>query len=198
VSVFAEHGIAAAKLEEIAVRAGVSKGTIYLYFASKEELFREVVRQTVVPHIAQADAIPRDGSASEQIKRYLAHHWKQFSRAESEGWVRLVLLELHKFPDLARFYREEVVERSNRVLGDIIRRGVESGEFRPVDPEVTVRMIKALLLMHVLWGGARSLAPRPGGQAQTRALQDITDFVVHALRHHSTDERPPADGAPHA
>jgi AcrR family transcriptional regulator len=198
VAVFAEHGIAAAKLEEIAIRAGVSKGTIYLYFASKEELFREVVRQTVVPRIAQADAIPRDGSASEQIERYLAHHWKQFSGPASEGWVRLVLLELHKFPDLARFYKQEVVERSNRVLGDIIRRGVESGEFRQVDPEVTVRMIKALLLMHVLWSGARSLSPHSGGDAQPRTLRDITDFVVHALQQHRSLERLPEDGAPPA
>src|ERR1035441_9442112 len=105
-SVFSEHGIDAAKLEEIAAKAGVSKGTIYLYFPSKEDLFREVVRQRVVPHIAEADAIPDEGSAVEQIERYLAHQWETLSLDGSEGWVRLVLLELHRFPDLAEFYRE--------------------------------------------------------------------------------------------
>src|ERR1700681_4320107 len=94
-TVFADCGIAAAKLEDIAASAGVSKGTIYLYFESKEDLFREVVRQNVVPFIAKAEEIPSDGPAREQLERYLAHKWACLSHNGSDSWLRLVLLELH-------------------------------------------------------------------------------------------------------
>src|ERR1035441_9685102 len=116
-SVFAEHGIDAAKLEEIAARAGVSKGTIYLYFSSKEELFREVVRHRVGPAIANADqAGAAEGSAEDQLRSYLAHQWECLGSEDSEGWIRLVVLELHKYPDLAAFHWDEIVVRSNRIL----------------------------------------------------------------------------------
>jgi AcrR family transcriptional regulator len=197
-SVFAEHGIDAAKLEEIAARAGVSKGTIYLYFASKEELFREVVRQRVGPAIANADkAIESEESAEAQLKTYLRHQWECLGAEDSEGWIRLVMLELHKYPDLAAFHWDEVVTRSNQVLGDIIRRGVASGEFRQCDEATTVHMIKALILMHVLWTGPRAPAPLEHRPALETVLANITDFVLHALR--AVPQRAvPASGAPHA
>jgi AcrR family transcriptional regulator len=195
-AVFAEHGIASARLEEIAAKAGVSKGTIYLYFPSKEELFREVVRQRVVPRIAEADAIPDEGSAIEQLERYLAHQWETLSLEGSEGWVRLVLLELHRFPDLAEFYREEVINRSNRVLGDIVRRGVDRGEFRAVDPPAACTMIKSIILMNVLWSGLHSPAPVLRATSRAQTLRDMNDFIVHALRA-NTGKKPAAGfGAP--
>ena len=197
-SVFAEHGIDAAKLEEIAARAGVSKGTIYLYFPSKEELFREVVRRKVGPAIANADnASASEGSAEDQLRCYLAHQWECLGLEDSEGWVRLVVLELHKYPDLAAFHWDEVVTRSNRILGEIIRRGIASGEFRPMDPQTTVQMIKALILMHVLWTGPRAPAPAGHRPAPENVLANITDFVLHAVR--ATPHRAaPDSGAPHA
>ena len=194
-NVFAEHGISAARLEEIASRAGVSKGTIYLYFPSKEELFREVVRRKVVPLIANADAsIRAEGTAEDQLRRYLVHQWECLGLEDSEGWIRVVLLELHKFPDLAEFHWNEVVTRSNRILGDIIRRGVESGEFRPVEPETAVQMVKAVILMHVLWTGPRAPSPPAHRLGRERVLENITDFVLHALRRVARTDAP-ASGA---
>jgi AcrR family transcriptional regulator len=197
-SVFAEHGIDAAKLEEIATRAGVSKGTIYLYFPSKEALFKEVVRQKIGPAIANADmASSVDGSAEDQLRSYLAHQWECLGLEDSEGWIRLVVLELHKYPDLAAFHWEEVVTRSNRILGDIIRRGIATGEFRPTDPQSAVHMIKALILMHVLWTGPRAPAPAEYRPALDHVLANVTDFVLHALR--ATPRRDAtAPGASHA
>jgi AcrR family transcriptional regulator len=182
-SVFAEHGIDAAKLEEIAARAGVSKGTIYLYFPSKEELFREVVRQRVGPAIANADkASLLEGTAEAQLKTYLKHQWECLGEDDSEGWIRLVTLELHKYPDLAAFHWDEVVTRSNRILSDIISRGIASGEFRETDPHTAVQMIKALILMHVLWTGPRAPAPVEHRPKLELVLANVTDFVLHALR----------------
>jgi AcrR family transcriptional regulator len=193
-SVFTEHGIAEARLEEIATRAGVSKGTIYLYFPSKEELFREVVRRKVVPLIANADArITAEGTARDQLCRYVEHQWECLGLEDSEGWIRLVHLDLYRYPDLAEFHWQEVVARSNQILGDIIRRGMASGEFRRVDPQTTVQMIKSIILMHVLWTG--QFAPTPPAHRISRAtvVANITDFVLHALC-----PAVPASGAPTA
>lgn len=197
-SVFAEHGIDAAKLEEIAARAGVSKGTIYLYFPSKEELFKEVVRQKVGPAIANADsASASGGSAEDQLRSYLRHQWECLGEQDSEGWIRLVMLELHKYPDLAAFHWDEVVTRSNTILGDIIRRGTASGEFREIDPQTAVRMIKALVLMHVLWTGPRAPAPAEHRPPLENVLENVTDFALHALRA-TPQGAAPDSGAPHA
>ncbi len=197
-SVFAEHGIDAAKLEEIAARAGVSKGTIYLYFSSKEELFREVVRQRVGPSIANADnASSSEATAEGQLRVFIARQWECLGLQDSEGWIRLVMLELHKYPDLAAFHWDEVVTRSNGILGDIIERGVASGEFRQIDAQTAGRMIKALVLMHVLWTGPRAPAPPEHRPAMADVLSNITDFVLHALRA-SPQGAAPAPGASHA
>ncbi len=193
--VFSENGISAAKLEDIAVRAGVSKGTIYLYFESKEELFREVVRLMVVPHLAQADELLAGANAAEQIKLYLEHHWQFMDREESDGWIRLALLELHKFPDLAEFYRQEVIAPSNRALAQIVQRGIAAGEFRNVEPDAAVRMIKSILLMHVLWSGPRSLNPALRTRPRADTLAEISDFIVHALRAGTGDPVPAPAGA---
>lgn len=182
VKVFTDRGIAAAKLEEIAALAGVSKGTIYLYFDSKEELFREVVRRKVVPFLVLADTVGAAESATAALSTYLEHHWRFMDRDDAEGWVRLALLELHKFPDLAQFYRTEVIDRSNAVLIGIIDRGIAAGEFRPADPAAVVMMIKGILLTHVIWCGSHSLNPAARAKPRTRTLHDITDFVLHALR----------------
>jgi AcrR family transcriptional regulator len=197
-SVFAEHGIDAAKLEEIAARAGVSKGTIYLYFPSKEELFREVVRQKVGPAIANADnASLSEETAEGQLKVFIARQWECLGMQDSEGWIRLVMLELHKYPDLAEFHWNEVVTRSNTILANIISRGIASGEFRQTDPEIAARMIKAVVLMHVLWVGPRAPAPPEHRPAVGTVLANVTDFVLHALRA-VPPHAAPAPGATHA
>jgi AcrR family transcriptional regulator len=197
-SVFAEHGIDAAKLEEIAARAGVSKGTIYLYFSSKEELFKAVVRQRVGPAIANADrAGAVDGTAEDQLRCYLAQQWECLGEQDSEGWIRLVILEMHKYPDLAKFHWDEVVTRSNRILSDIIKRGIANGEFREVDPVAAVQMIKALILMHVLWTGPRAPAPLEHRPALHNVLSNVTDFALHALRA-SPQREAPVSGASNA
>lgn len=179
--VFSESGIAAAKLDDIAERAGVSKGTIYLYFDGKEALFRAVVREWIVPRIAEGERVIGDGSAADQLVRYLRHHWSCFAIEGSDGWVRLILLELHKFPELEAFYKQEVIAASNLGLGGIISRGIERGEFRDVDPTATVRMIKSITLMHIIWMRNHQTDPAfAGGREAT--IDRIIDFVLHALR----------------
>jgi len=182
IDAFGEHGIAATRLEDIAARAGVSKGTIYLYFESKEDLFREVVRQVLVPRMQEVERALDSGTPTEQLERYMRLQWEHFERRSAAGWIRLVVAELHKHPDLAAVYYTEAVSVGNKVLGGILRRGMDTGEFRAMDPLEALAIIKAIALMNVLW----SQTPLPTGAGTTvnRAarIDTMVDFVLHALR----------------
>src|SRR6476661_3924562 len=104
--VFAERGLSDARLEDIAKRAGVSKGTIYLYFPNKEELFREMVRDIVVGQLEIAERMVNESTASatETLVAFMRKHWAKIRSAEFEPLFRLVHAEIHHFPDLAKFY----------------------------------------------------------------------------------------------
>jgi AcrR family transcriptional regulator len=193
--VFSEKGLEAARLEEIAALAGVSKGTIYLYFQGKEDLFREVVRANVVPLIDQAERGVGTAPAAVELERYLRTHWLSISHDSSAGWMRLIIGELHRFPDLAGFYSREVISRSWSILSGIILRGIAAGEFRPVDPAAAVSMVHAITIMHAIWVGPTSLHPHVRAKPREQVIEEIIDFILHALR--AAKAAPPV-GAPPA
>src|SRR5256885_13379237 len=143
-AIFGERGLAAARLEDIAKRAGLSKGTIYLYFPNKEELFREVIRQTIIAQIERAErelGAATQQSASDTLAEFVRGYWGFLRSPKFASLFRLIHAELHNFPDLARFYGREVIERSYRLVTGIVDRGVRSGEFRAVDAGVAARML---------------------------------------------------------
>src|SRR3954467_7106195 len=107
-AVFGERGLAAARLEDIAKRAGVSKGTIYLYFPNKEELFREMVRDIVVGQLEAAERAVNESteSATETLTVFMRRYWDRIRSPEFGPLFRLIHAEIHNFPDLARFYGE--------------------------------------------------------------------------------------------
>lgn len=132
---FVERGFAATRLEDVARRAGVTKGTLYLYFKNKEALFKAVIRQTIVPVIAQGELTARSftGSARELLEQLVREYWRLVFETSLAGLPKLMMAEAANFPQLARFYYEEVVTRGHRLLGGVIERGIKDGEFRPVD-----------------------------------------------------------------
>lgn len=149
---FAERGFAATRLDDVAQRAGVTKGTLYLYFRNKEELFKAVVRQQIVPNIERGETLI--GNAAEPAARLLERllrGWVELARSPAGAIPKIVLGEAGNFPDLARFYREEVVERALALMRRVLRRGIERGEFRALDLDNTVRCIVAPLLLAMLW-----------------------------------------------
>jgi AcrR family transcriptional regulator len=131
--VFAEQGFAGARLEDVARRAGVSKGTLYLYFDSKETLFREMVRARIVPAVAAGEEFVRtyQGPARDLLVELVRRMWDTIRHPAMASITRLVQSELHNFPELARFYFDEVILRGRRLLQSVLDRGVASGEFRP-------------------------------------------------------------------
>lgn len=182
---FGEHGLANARLDDIARRAGVAKGTIYLYFPNKEELFREMVRTTMVARIedAEREMATQTGSSTEQLCGFIRRWWA-YLRLPAYGTIhRLVIGELRSFPDLAEFYAREVIQRAHRLLGGIIGRGVATGEFRAIEPVVAARMMSSMFVSQALWCANRDIFKRVDFPADDdQVLAQLTDFVLHALR----------------
>jgi AcrR family transcriptional regulator len=151
--VFTEKGFAAARLDDVAERAGVGKGTLYLYFPSKEELLKAVVREALIPNIARAERVAAQhaGSSADLLRLIFELAARRVSRSRLSAIPKLVLAEASNFPDLARFYLDEVIHRGFALLGGIVRRGIERGEFRAVDVQHTARLLIAPLLFLALW-----------------------------------------------
>jgi AcrR family transcriptional regulator len=182
-AVFAERGLSSARLEDIAKRAGVSKGTIYLYFANKEELFRGVVRSTVIEFIERGEAaFEQDRDPMRALDLWMEGHWNWIRSATFPAMHRLVNSELRDFPDLAAFYATEVVGRAQRLVREILERGMETGVFRRMDADVASRMLSALFVTHGTWyhqkNSFKSIANIPEGVL----LAQIRDFFLHAMR----------------
>jgi AcrR family transcriptional regulator len=181
--VFGERGLSNARLEDIAKRAGVSKGTIYLYFPNKEELFREVIRSTVIAQIEQAevDVANATGTATESLTRIMRGSFEFLRTATFAAIFRLVNAELFNFPDLAEFYASEVVERKQRLISGIIARGIESGEFRRVDPAISARVLTSMFLVHGLWCSHRKLCASIAGRSDNEVFDELLQFGLSAI-----------------
>lgn len=150
--VFADRGFAATKLEDVARRAGVTKGTIYLYFANKEALFKALIRQTIVPVIAKGEAIAQafTGSARDLFERLIREYWRVVGETSLSSIPRLMIAEAGNFPELARFYYQEVVTRGHRLMEGVLARGIKAGEFKKVDLAIATKLGMAPLLHAVV------------------------------------------------
>ena len=151
-ALFAERGFAATRLEDVAHRAGIGKGTIYLYFPTKDDLFRAVVRRDVLPNLAamEAHAAAHTGPAA-ALLRDLATTLLHRLDGELAAIPKLVLTESGNFPALARFYAEEVAARGMRLIAGVLDRGVAAGEFRAIDVPAVVPLVVAPILLAMLW-----------------------------------------------
>lgn len=181
-AVFGERGFRATTLEEVAARAGVSKGTVYLYFASKDDLFRAVVEAKVVTLLVSAEAMARThaGSASELLVKVVHRMWDAMSRPDMVCMGRLVQAELTQFPEVRRFYFEQVIQRHRRLLRSIAARGVASGEFRREATVMVPRMVPSLVMQlnqtRFLFGDLDRGAPSPAA-----LYQAMLTLVLHGI-----------------
>jgi len=149
---FAERGFAASKLEDVAAAAGISKGTIFLYFPTKEDLFRAVVRQAVLPNLEAATALVADPALSAaDTLRLLAERFLELLDSDLTAIPKLIVAEAGNFPTLAQFYADEVAHKGMALIRGILARGIEQGEFRPVDLDGALPLFSAPFLMLVLW-----------------------------------------------
>lgn len=141
---FVEQGFAATRIDDVARRAGVAKGTAYLYFSTKEELFKAVAQEALVVGLELGEQMTSEFAGNaEDLLSTIIEGWCEYQRTPRSGILKLVVAEAGNFPEIAQFYQTEVLERAYRLFADIIQQGIVAGEFRAVDADRMARVIVA-------------------------------------------------------
>jgi AcrR family transcriptional regulator len=181
---FVERGYAATRLEDVAQRAGVAKGTVYLYFDSKEALFKAVVRSGLVRAIEEAENTLTDAeeSSAELLRRVFAGWWQHIGSTRFSGIPKLMISEAQNFPELARFYYAEVVQRGGRLFARMVERGIARGEFRPVDVDYTARALVAPLIMRSILQHSFLACAGPDDLDAPAYFDHTLDLMLNGLR----------------
>ena len=182
---FVERGFAATRLDDVAARAGVSKGTLYLYFQSKEDLFKAVVRQTIVPLIEEHHRVVAQSgdTCAQQLAQFFRAWWEYFGATRLAGIAKLIMAEAGNFPEVARFFNDEVIEPNHALLMGIVCRGIERGEFAAVDVDAARQLWIAPLVLRALWASSfEAICPSSKMVDTERFLDTHIRFVLAALR----------------
>lgn len=180
---FVEKGFAATKTEDIARLAGVSKGTLYLYYTSKEDLLREVISQRVSTRIAEglARVAAHQGSATELMRTLLVDWWMQTLESDASGVFKLVVSEVRNFPEIAELWFNEV----SQLIGGMVQRGIDSGEFRQVDVLSVVYSIVMPLVMLCVHRHSLGACECPGmGLDPQTFIRAHIDLVLRGISTH--------------
>lgn len=154
---FVEKGFAATRAEEVAARAGVSKGTLFLYFPSKEELFKAVVRENISGRFAEwnREFEKYEGDTPGMLRYCMQMWWDRIGASRASGITKLIMSEARNFPDIAAFYQREVIDPGNELIRKILQRGVDRGEFAVPDMDyalfsITAPMVFLIMMKHSL------------------------------------------------
>jgi AcrR family transcriptional regulator len=152
-AVFAAKGLSAARMDDIAARAGVTKGTIYLYFPSKDDVFKALLTTQLSERLKMIGAMVDgfEGPTSQLIANVIRFAGGVLVNSESVVLPKIVIAEIAKFPELLRFYRDEVIERGLGLWESILKRGVARGEFREINTAHVARLCVAPLLFSAIW-----------------------------------------------
>ena len=149
---FVEKGFAATRVEEVAARAGVSKGTLFLYFHSKEDLFKAVVRENISNRYSEwsAEIEAFEASSADMVGYCLNSWWDRTGATPASGITKLMLSEAQNFPEIALFYQQEVIKPGHALIRRILQRGIDSGEFRVMDLDYAVYSLIAPMIYLLL------------------------------------------------
>jgi AcrR family transcriptional regulator len=147
-AVFADLGFQRATLQDVADRAGVTKGALYHYFASKEQLFIELMRERMLPHVEQDEALlaGSSGSRDEILRALMLRLWEHFRQPGQIELTLLAITELPKIPQVGSIFFEEVVLRGRRTMEKALARGIERGEIETCDLEAVAAAIPAMIM----------------------------------------------------
>jgi AcrR family transcriptional regulator len=188
-ALFVEKGFAATRVEEVASHAGVSKGTLFLYFPTKEDLFKAVIHENISKlfPVWNEEFKSFTGSSGEMLRYAMLSWWHQIGNTPASGIAKLVISEAQNFPDIAAFYQAEVIRPGNALLRQILARGVASGEFRPMDLDQTVYTVVAPMIFMMMWKHSM------GACAASADIVDPERFIhmqVDVLLHGMTASNP--------
>ncbi|MEX8517254.1 MAG: TetR/AcrR family transcriptional regulator [Leptothrix sp. (in: b-proteobacteria)] len=184
-SLFVEKGFAATRAEEVAQRAGVSKGTLYLYYPSKEELLKAVIRQYLSSEIADGAAVAQSftGSSADGLRLVLSQWWERVLASPASGVFKLIITEVRNFPEIAEFYHREVVQPGEQVIGQLLQRGIDAGEFRPINVAAAVHSIVLPMVMLCLHKHSLGMCqPVPTLAQPHEFIQQHFDLLLSGLQ----------------
>lgn len=187
---FAEQGFAGTRVEDVARRAGVAKGTVYLYYKDKDELFAAAVRECIAPVFDGLEALDRAGerSASELLTAILARVYSQLAAVpERRALLRMLIAEGPRFPSLTRFYHDTILARARLLLARVVQRGLDSGEFRPGPVLEQPQVLIGPVLLAVVW---KLIFEEFSPLDLERHLAAHVDLVLHGLRTRPDDPSP--------
>lgn len=182
-TLFVEKGFAATRLDDVAARAGLSKAAIYLYFEDKTALFQGVVRQAVGGNLLTVEELAKThkGPVGTLIPVVLDFMASRVEDTPMASIAKVVIAESRAFPEIGRFYLKEVIGRGVPIFERLIARGIASGEFRKVDPMLTVRSLIGPMLLSIIWKTV--FEPIGAEKLDARALaRHHADLMLHALR----------------
>ncbi len=188
-ALFVEKGFAATRVEEVAARAGVSKGTLFLYFDSKEELLKAVVHENLAGRFVQwneeFERFP--GSSAEMLRACLAAWWERIGSTPASGITKLMISESQNFPELATYYQREVIEPGKALIKRILQRGVDRGEFRVADMDYAIYSVIAPMIFLMMNKHSKGTCV-PAGQHldPLRFVAMQTEVLLHGLCVHGT------------
>jgi AcrR family transcriptional regulator len=169
----------------VAQRAGVSKGTLYLYYPSKEELFKAVVRQNLSSLIAEGEEIADkfEGSSSLLLSLLLRTWWERVGNTPAAGIHKIVLAEVRNFPEMAQFYADEVMVPADRLFSRCVQRGIDSGEFRALPLHEVAHALMAPVIFMAIHRHSFGACPVHGSVEvdPTVVLDTHLDLVLRGL-----------------
>jgi AcrR family transcriptional regulator len=180
---FVERGFTATKLADVARRAGVTKGTVYLYFDSKEALLKTIVRETIVPALASGEQLVAEhrGSSADLVASLIRNWWACIGETRLSGIPKLMMAEAGNFPALARFFYDEVISRGHRLFATAIERGIKAGEFRSMDVKLAVRLAIAPVIHAANWQHSFALCAPEGSFDVQQFLDHHIDIFLRGL-----------------
>ena len=176
-TLFVEKGYAATRMDDVAARAGVSKGTVFLYFPSKLELFKQVVRRNISGRLALWDGRFADfaGSSAQLLRLTMLLWWERIGSTPASGISKLMVSEGQNFPEMAEFFHDEVIVPGQLILRRLIERGIELGEFRPVCVEHAVQGVVSVMVLLALSRQSRNACTQ-----NFMALDPVAYLNAHA------------------
>jgi AcrR family transcriptional regulator len=193
---FVERGFAATRLDDVAARAGVSKGTLYLYFSSKEELFKTVIRSGIVPLIERGERQLEEhtGTSASLLRDIVFGWWKSVGTTKLGGIPKLMFSECRNFPEIGKFYYEEVISRGHHLIQTVLEQGMADGEFRQMDATYAMRIIVAPLVFLLLWRHSFDFCDSKRIDPETYLDQHL-DMVINGLMPRKREDKKAASAA---
>ncbi len=191
---FVEKGFAATRSDEVAARAGVSKGTLYRYFPSKAELFKAVVRRNLSALIQEGQQLADrfDGPSAELMRRLLQAWWQRVGSTPAGGIFKIIVAEVGNFPELAQFYADEVQVPADRLIAGTLQRGIRRGEFRKVPvAEASLALIAPMLFLALHRHSVGACPAAAKGLDALAVLETHLSLVLNGLERPAGDRRVP-------